>query len=65
MFDDTYLSTNETEQTQDSDVERNTFMVSDVHPETESHTPDPNRCNIEQTQCQQPESIELAELGIS
>uniref|UniRef100_A0A8C2DT44 C2H2-type domain-containing protein n=1 Tax=Cyprinus carpio TaxID=7962 RepID=A0A8C2DT44_CYPCA len=62
VFDDTYLGTNETEQAQDSDVERNIFMVSgssDVHLEPESHhTPDPNSYKVEQTQCQQPESIE-------
>lgn len=38
-------------------------MASDVHLEIESHTPDPNRCNIEQTQCQQPESIESPDVG--
>ncbi|XP_016342440.1 uncharacterized protein LOC107689064 isoform X2 [Sinocyclocheilus anshuiensis] len=69
VFDDTYLGTNETEQTQDSDVERNIFMVSgssDVHLEPESHhTPDPNSYNVEQTQCQQPESIENPDAGRS
>lgn len=34
-----------------------------MHPETESHTPDPNRFNTEQTQCQQPESIESPNVG--
>lgn len=65
VFDDTFLITKETEQTQDSDVERNIFMVSDVHPETESHTPDPNSCTTEQTQCKQPESIERTDVGRS
>ncbi|XP_050961781.1 uncharacterized protein LOC127162905 isoform X3 [Labeo rohita] len=62
VFGEAYLGTNETEQTQDSDVERNIFMISgssDVHLEPESHhSPDPNSYNIEQTQCQQPETIE-------
>lgn len=40
-------------------------MVSDVHPETESHTPDPKSCNTEQTQCQQPETIEKTDVGRS
>ncbi|KAK2916151.1 hypothetical protein Q8A67_000525 [Cirrhinus molitorella] len=62
VFGDTYLCTNETKQSQDSDVERNIFMVTGgpgMHLEFESHhTPDPNSYDIEQTQCQQPEMIE-------
>ncbi|XP_026059269.1 uncharacterized protein LOC113043898 isoform X2 [Carassius auratus] len=62
VFDDTYLGTNETKQTQDLYVERNIFIVSgssDVHLGPESHhTPDPKSYYVEQSQCQQSESLE-------